>query len=82
MCVGHFQISHAPVPAPMRQTRCTIHPPYKAHPQPSYLSVLRPRDVAAKSNWPFGAAVSFILMTATLVLTAAANLMVQRRYRN
>lgn len=37
---------------------------------------------AAKSNWPFGAAVSFILMTATLVLTAAANLMVQRRYRS
>ena len=37
---------------------------------------------AAKSNWPFGAAVSFILMTATLILTAAANLMVQRRYRN
>lgn len=36
---------------------------------------------AAKSNWPFGAAVSFILMAATLVLTAAANLMVQRRYR-
>jgi putative spermidine/putrescine transport system permease protein len=37
---------------------------------------------AAKSNWPFGAAVSFILMTATLLLTAVANLMVQRRYRN
>ena len=37
---------------------------------------------AAKSNWPFGAAVSFVLMTATLLLTAAANLMVQRRYRN
>lgn len=37
---------------------------------------------AAKSNWPFGAAVSFILMTATLILTAAANLLVQRRYRN
>jgi putative spermidine/putrescine transport system permease protein len=37
---------------------------------------------AAKSNWPFGAAVSFILMTATLILTAAANLSVQRRYRN
>jgi putative spermidine/putrescine transport system permease protein len=36
---------------------------------------------AAKSNWPFGAAVSFILMTATLLLTAAANLMVQRRDR-
>jgi putative spermidine/putrescine transport system permease protein len=37
---------------------------------------------AAKSNWPFGAAVSFILMSATLILTATANLMVQRRYRN
>jgi putative spermidine/putrescine transport system permease protein len=37
---------------------------------------------AAKTNWPFGSAVSFILMTATLLLTAAANLMVQRRYRN
>jgi len=36
---------------------------------------------AAKSNWPFGAAVSFVLMTATLLLTAAANLVVQRRYR-
>jgi putative spermidine/putrescine transport system permease protein len=33
------------------------------------------------NNWPFGAAISFILMTATLVLTAAANLIVQRRYR-
>jgi putative spermidine/putrescine transport system permease protein len=37
---------------------------------------------AAKSNWPFGAAVSLILMMTTLVLTAAANLRVQRRYRN
>ncbi|MGH7372763.1 MAG: ABC transporter permease [Candidatus Rokuibacteriota bacterium] len=36
---------------------------------------------AAKSNWPFGAAVSFVLMTATLLLTAAANLIVQQRYR-
>jgi putative spermidine/putrescine transport system permease protein len=33
------------------------------------------------NNWPFGAAVAFILMTATLVLTATANIMVQRRYR-
>ena len=33
------------------------------------------------NNWPFGAAVAFVLMTATLVLTASANLMVQRRYR-
>jgi putative spermidine/putrescine transport system permease protein len=37
---------------------------------------------AAKSNWPFGAAVSLILMMTTLILTAAANLLVQRRYRN
>ncbi len=36
---------------------------------------------AAKSNWPFGAAVSVILMGATLLLTALANLVVQRRYR-
>jgi putative spermidine/putrescine transport system permease protein len=36
---------------------------------------------AGKNNWPFGAAVSLILMAATLTLTAAANLMVQRRYR-
>jgi len=33
------------------------------------------------NNWPFGAAISFILMTATLGLTAVANLVVQRRYR-
>jgi putative spermidine/putrescine transport system permease protein len=33
------------------------------------------------NNWPFGAAISFILMTATLLLTATANLIVQRRYR-
>jgi len=36
---------------------------------------------AGQSNWPFGGAISFILMTATLVLTVAANLLVQRRYR-
>ncbi len=33
------------------------------------------------NNWPFGAAVSFILMAATLLLTAAANILIQRRYR-
>jgi putative spermidine/putrescine transport system permease protein len=37
---------------------------------------------AAKSNWPFGSAVSLILMMTTLILTAAANLLVQRRYRS
>ncbi len=35
---------------------------------------------AQQNNWPFGAAISFILMTATLLLTAAANMLVQRRY--
>jgi putative spermidine/putrescine transport system permease protein len=33
------------------------------------------------NNWPFGASVAFVLMTATLVLTASANILVQRRYR-
>ncbi len=36
---------------------------------------------AQQNNWPFGGAISFILMTATLLMTASANLMVQRRYR-
>lgn len=36
---------------------------------------------AQQNNWPFGGAISFILMTATLVLTVAAHLIVQRRYR-
>ena len=34
-----------------------------------------------QNNWPFGGAIAFILMTATLVLTLAANLLVQQRYR-
>lgn len=33
------------------------------------------------NNWPFGAAIAFVLMIVTLLLTAAANLAVQRRYR-
>jgi putative spermidine/putrescine transport system permease protein len=33
------------------------------------------------NNWPFGASVAFILMTATLALTATANVLVQRRFR-
>jgi putative spermidine/putrescine transport system permease protein len=32
------------------------------------------------NNWPFGAAIAFVLMTATLVLTAAANLLIHQRY--
>ena len=35
-----------------------------------------------QNNWPFGGAIAFILMTATLILTATANLLVQRRYRD
>jgi putative spermidine/putrescine transport system permease protein len=35
-----------------------------------------------QNNWPFGGAIAFILMTATLVLTLAANLLVQQRYRS
>ena len=33
------------------------------------------------NNWPFGAAVAFILMTATLLLTAGANGLTRRRMR-
>jgi putative spermidine/putrescine transport system permease protein len=33
------------------------------------------------NNWPFGASVAFILMTATLALTATANILIQRRFR-
>jgi len=36
---------------------------------------------AGLNNWPFGAALSFVLMTATLSLSAVSNLLVQRRYR-
>jgi putative spermidine/putrescine transport system permease protein len=34
-----------------------------------------------QNNWPFGASVSFVLMAATIILTATANILVQRRYR-
>jgi putative spermidine/putrescine transport system permease protein len=36
---------------------------------------------AGLSNWPFGAAMAFILMAATLVLTLASNWLAQARYR-
>jgi putative spermidine/putrescine transport system permease protein len=36
---------------------------------------------AQQNNWPFGGAISFILMTATIILTVAAHLFVQRCYR-
>jgi putative spermidine/putrescine transport system permease protein len=36
---------------------------------------------AGVSNWPFGAALSFVLMAATLLLTVTSNWLVHRRYR-
>jgi putative spermidine/putrescine transport system permease protein len=33
------------------------------------------------NNWPFGAAIAFVLMTATLALAALANLLIHRRRR-
>jgi putative spermidine/putrescine transport system permease protein len=33
------------------------------------------------NNWPFGASVAFVLMTATLGLTVTANIVLQRRFR-
>jgi putative spermidine/putrescine transport system permease protein len=33
------------------------------------------------NNWPFAAAIAFILMGTTLLLTALANRLVPRRYR-
>ncbi len=38
-------------------------------------------EVLQQSNWPFGAAISFVLMAVTLALTAGANILVARRYR-
>jgi putative spermidine/putrescine transport system permease protein len=35
---------------------------------------------AQQNNWPFGGAISFILMMVTIVLTAVANLVIQSRY--
>jgi putative spermidine/putrescine transport system permease protein len=39
------------------------------------------QQVTKAMNWPFGAALAFILMAVTLALTATANTLVQRRYR-
>jgi putative spermidine/putrescine transport system permease protein len=36
---------------------------------------------AGLTNWPFGAALAFVLMTATLMLTVTSNWLAQRRYR-
>ena len=39
------------------------------------------RQVAEAMNWPFGAALAFILMVVTLVLAVVASHLAQRRYR-
>ena len=39
------------------------------------------RGFVEQNNWPFGGAVAFILMAATLLLTGIANLLVQGSYR-
>jgi putative spermidine/putrescine transport system permease protein len=36
---------------------------------------------AGLTNWPFGAALAFVLMTATLLLTVASNWLAHRRLR-
>jgi len=38
-------------------------------------------QVSEQNNWPFGAAVSFILMSVTLVLTGATHIWTAQRYR-
>ncbi len=39
------------------------------------------QQVSKAMNWPFGAALAFVLMSVTLGLSIAANLLMQRRYR-
>ncbi|WP_306226714.1 ABC transporter permease [Bosea beijingensis] len=39
------------------------------------------REFAVNNNWPFAAAIAFILMLTTLTLTAISGLLVQRRYK-
>ena len=38
-------------------------------------------QISEQSNWPLGGALAFVLMLATLLLTAGGNMLVQRRYR-
>jgi len=44
------------------------------------MSPLIYNEFTQKTNWPFGGAIAFILMTVTLGLTVAANLILTRRY--
>lgn len=38
-------------------------------------------EFADNNNWPFASAMALLLMATTLILTAAANLFIPRRYR-
>ncbi len=38
-------------------------------------------QIAKAMNWPFGAALAFVLMAVTLVLTVGSNLVIHRRFR-
>jgi len=38
-------------------------------------------EISEQSNWPLGGALAFVLMLATLLLTAGGNMLVQQRYR-
>jgi putative spermidine/putrescine transport system permease protein len=39
------------------------------------------RGFVEQNNWPFGGAIAFILMIATLILTGASTMLVQQRYQ-
>lgn len=39
------------------------------------------QQITAQSNWPFGAALAFVLMTATLVLIFVSTTLIQRKFR-
>ncbi len=39
------------------------------------------QQIAKVMNWPFGAALAFILMAVTMILTVGVSVMVQRKYR-
>lgn len=38
------------------------------------------QQITRVSNWPFGAALAFVLMTVTLILTVLSSYLLQRRY--
>jgi len=49
-------------------------------PQFQMMAPIVANEVLNQNNWPFGAALSFVLMAVTLLLTAIVNIVVARRY--